>query len=77
MKLFSEEHGFWFYAIVAILCIIIPLPLFWVSYMCVTTGEYWPLIFFGVTIVCLWFSAYGLFCKAREIKRTKNPEDEP
>ncbi|MGH7952217.1 MAG: hypothetical protein ACREFE_09905, partial [Limisphaerales bacterium] len=64
-RLFSEEPGFLTYAILSIFCFIIPLPLFWVSYLCVTAGEYWPLILFGGTIFGSWFSAYGFFCKAR------------
>ena len=70
------EHGFLFYAFLSIFYFIIPAPLFWVGYMCVTGREYWPLILFGGIIFGSWLCAYLNFCKAREIKRTKNPEDE-
>jgi hypothetical protein len=70
------EHGFGVYAVLSVICLIIPTPLFWVGYMCITGGEYWPLILFGGIIFGSWFAAYGFFCKAREIRRTKKPEDE-
>jgi len=64
MKPFSEENG-WYYSILAILSTASAFPFIWMSYMCVKTGEYWPFLLFGVVIVCMLFSAYGLFCKAR------------
>jgi hypothetical protein len=72
MGKYFSERGFLFYAILSIICIIVSFPWLWLSYMCVTTGEYWPLILFGVIIFCSWFAAWGFFCKAREIKRAKN-----
>jgi len=67
----SDEYGFWFYAILSMLFAIAPLPFFWVSYKCIAGGEYWPVILFGAIIFGGWFVAYGLFRKAREIKRAK------
>ena len=65
MKVLSEEYGFWYYAILSIVCVLLPLPLFWIGYLCITDAEYWPPILFAVIIICLWFAAYGFFCKAR------------
>ena len=62
---FSDEGG-WYYVIMGILNIIVQLPLIWVSYMFIKAAEYWPLILFGVIMVCMSLSAYYLFCKARE-----------
>lgn len=62
----SEEYGFWFYAIVSSLFFVAPLPFFWASYICITGGEYWPLILFGGIISFSWYTAFSLFCKARK-----------
>lgn len=71
MKLLSEEYGCRFYITLTIMCLIAPLPFFWVGYVCMKGGEYWPLILFGGIILIMWFAAYGFFCKAREIKRSR------
>jgi hypothetical protein len=62
---FSDEGG-WYYVIMGILHIIVMLPLFWVGYMCIKTGEYWPLILFGGIIIGISVSAYNLFCIAKK-----------
>jgi hypothetical protein len=71
MKILSEEHGFGFYATLSIICIIASFPWLWLGYMCITGGEYWPLILFGGIIFGSWFAAFGFFRKAREIRRDK------
>jgi hypothetical protein len=62
---FSNESG-WYYIILAIILAIGTLPLFWISYICIKTGEYWSLISVGIILIVNSFSVYGLFCKARK-----------
>jgi hypothetical protein len=72
MKPLNEEYGFATYTVYSILCFLIPLPLFWASYLCITGAEYWPLILFGGMTACLWFSAFGLFRQAQRKWREKH-----
>jgi hypothetical protein len=72
----SSEHGFLFYAILSIICIIVSFPWFWLSYMCITGGEYWPLILFGGIIFGSWFAAYGFFVKREKLSGPKPTEIE-
>ena len=52
---FSNESG-WYYIILAIILAIGTLPLFWISYICIKTGEYWSLISIGIILIVNSFS---------------------
>jgi len=75
-KLFSSERGPVYYIFLGTICAIIPLPLFRAGYLCVKYGEYWPLIVFGTTTYFMWLIAYRSFRNVREIKRSKNRQED-
>lgn len=49
-------------------------PLFWVSYLCLIEGQYWPLILFAVTIGLGWTASWKAFSKARDLGRDRRTQ---
>jgi hypothetical protein len=76
-KYFSKEYGPTFYVVLGTICAVLPLLAFFVGYLCVRAGEYWPLLWCATVTVILWWSAYYSFRTARVIKQSRNrPKDE-
>jgi hypothetical protein len=65
MKPFKDENA-WYYLIISILYVVSTFPFIWVSYMCIKTGEYWPVALFGLIVIIMLLCAYRSFCKARD-----------
>jgi MFS-type transporter involved in bile tolerance (Atg22 family) len=67
----KKEQSPTYFVICGAICAVLPLPAFWVAYLCLKFGERWPLIWVAIFVALSWISSYNLFRTARGIKEIK------
>ena len=73
----NRDQGPTYYFVLGVICAVMPVPAFWVGYLCVRAGQYWPLIWVATITGLLWLTSYYLFGTARRIKQAQNkPKDD-
>jgi hypothetical protein len=74
MPFFSNPPA-WYYRAAAIACGIIAVLWLYPIGLCLWGHEYWPLLIFGVIMLCLVFSARGFWQRARMKENERFDED--
>jgi hypothetical protein len=73
----KKDHSPSYYFLFGTIGVVLPLPAFFVGYLCIRVGEYWPLMWVAIFAGLSWLSAYWLLRTARAIKLSRNkPKDD-